>query len=61
MRIKVPFTRGKYIDFPQLLFGWVTMFLILVMPFVSSPFIKVITFVREKIGAFFGQDYTSAK
>ena len=53
MRIKIPFTKNKYVDFSQLLFGWVTMFLLLVIPFISVPFISVVTWVRDKIQGIF--------
>lgn len=52
MRIKIPFTRSNC-DIPQLVFGWVTMFILLCLPFISKPFISAITFVREKLEGLF--------
>lgn len=52
MRIKIPFTRSS-VELPQLLFGWVTMFIVLCIPIISKPFISVITFVRNKIEGIF--------
>ena len=52
MRIKIPFTRENC-TFVQLVFGWITMFLVLCIPFVSKPFISAITFVREKLEGIF--------
>ena len=55
MRIKIPFTKNKFVDSPQILFGWVTMFVLLCIPIVSKPFILAVTFVREKIEGIFNK------
>lgn len=52
MRIKIPFTRST-VDIQQLFFGWVTMYILLCIPFISKPFISGITFVRTKIEGIF--------